>query len=72
MKKQSTPNRTTNIIIRIFGIVLFVAGISAAYAHFPIDHPWWFDLGGVLVSFAMVFAPNKIVDVFDVLMARVK
>jgi|GEM_PF-4494185 len=53
----------SKIIVRIMGIILFLLGAPAAYYHYPIDHPWWFDLGGFILSAGAVLTPEIFIEI---------
>lgn len=69
-KEQATPGKEKNTIIKMMGVILFVAVLFSTYAHFPVDHPWWFDLGGVLISGLMVTKPDVLVDILKAILKR--
>jgi len=55
---QATKNLS---IVRAMGVLLFCFGLSSTYFEWPVDHPWWFDIAGFMISVAMVMAPEELI-----------
>ena len=49
-------------IVRLMGILLFCFGLSSTYFEWPVNHPWWFDITGFMISVAMVMAPAELIS----------